>query len=120
MSRIEIEGGVRTAIGAVSTHDVSTVETDDDLVEALGIDSLQALQILAAVEKRFDVRIPDEELSGLRSICALVQAVERAARHDDAGADMSRAVDDRPTDDERPERTTDDERLDERRTTNDQ
>jgi acyl carrier protein len=41
----------------------------------LGVDSLQGLQILAAVEKRFGIRLPDEELIRMRTIGAIVAAV---------------------------------------------
>ena len=34
----------------------------------LGLDSLAALRVLAAVEKRFDVRLPDERLGEFRTL----------------------------------------------------
>lgn len=69
---------VRAAIGDVTRLDASALGSDDDLVERIGIDSLQGLQILATVEKRLDVRLPDEELIHLRTIARIVTAVERA------------------------------------------
>ena len=74
-----IESGVRDLIGEISRHDAAGLGVDDDLVEHLGVDSLLGLQILAAVEKRFDVRLPDDELIHLRSIGRIRDAVERAA-----------------------------------------
>jgi acyl carrier protein len=43
------------------------------------VDSLQGLQILAGVEKQFDVRLPDDELIKMRTIGRIVQAVESLA-----------------------------------------
>jgi acyl carrier protein len=67
---------VRSVIAGVTRTDVSTLGKDDDLVEHLGIDSLQGLQILAGVEKRLDLRLPDEELVTLRTIGRILAAVE--------------------------------------------
>ena len=76
--RIQIEAGIRQLIGQVSGHDVWRLAPDDDMVEALSVDSLQGLQILAAVEKRFDVRLPDEQLIELRTLRRIADEVERA------------------------------------------
>jgi len=49
----------------------------DATLEGLGIDSLNGLRIVAAVEKRFGVNIPDEEIGKIRTmpqIFALVDA----------------------------------------------
>ena len=75
--RTDIETAVRELIGRVSRQDVSMLGRDDDLVERLGVDSLQGLQILAGVEKQFDVRLPDEELIRMRTIGRIADAVQR-------------------------------------------
>ena len=68
---------VRSLIQEVSRVDTSALERDDDLVESLGVDSLEGLQILALVEKRFDVRLPDDELIRMRTIGRIADTVER-------------------------------------------
>ncbi|MGE5835310.1 MAG: acyl carrier protein [Acidobacteriota bacterium] len=75
--RTDIEARVRELIGRVAKQDVSQLRSDDDLVERLGVDSLQGLQILAGVEKQFDVRLPDEELIKMRTIERIAEAVQR-------------------------------------------
>jgi acyl carrier protein len=72
-----IEAQVREIIAVISRQDLASVRIDDSLVEVLGVDSLQGLQILAAVEKRFGIRLPDEELIRMRTIGAIVAAVAR-------------------------------------------
>jgi acyl carrier protein len=74
----DIETSVRDVITRVSHVDVSSLGRDDDLVEHLGVDSLQGLQILAGVEKRFDVRLPDDELITLRTIGRIQAAIQAA------------------------------------------
>jgi acyl carrier protein len=77
MTMPSIEAQVREIIAAISRQDLASVRIDDNLVEVLGVDSLQGLQILAAVEKRFGIRLPDEELIRMRTIDAIVAAVAR-------------------------------------------
>jgi acyl carrier protein len=72
-----VEARVREIIAAISRQDLAAVGREADLVEVLGVDSLQGLQILAAVEKRFAIRLPDEELIRMRTIGAIAEAVAR-------------------------------------------
>jgi acyl carrier protein len=72
-----LETRVRDIVASISRQDVSSVGAEADLVEVLAVDSLQGLQILAAVEKRFGVRLPDEELIQMRTIRSMVEAVSR-------------------------------------------
>jgi len=74
---VDLEQAVRSLIADVTRQDTRALGRDDDLVEALGVDSLQGLQILARVEKRFDVRLPDDELIGLRTVGRIAALVER-------------------------------------------
>jgi acyl carrier protein len=75
-----VDAGVRMVIQEVSRRDTSAIGREDDLVEALGVDSLEGLQILAKVEKRFEVRLPDDELIHLRTIGRIADSVERQQR----------------------------------------
>ena len=62
------ETELREILARQSRLDVDSVGLDDDLVRELGFDSLAALRVLAATEKRFGVRFPDEHLAGLRTL----------------------------------------------------
>jgi acyl carrier protein len=78
-----VEAQVREIIATVAKQDLSAIGRDADLVEALGVDSLQGLQVLAAVEKRFRIRLPDEELVRMRTIGIIADTVSRLGQ--DAG-----------------------------------
>ena len=73
----DVDAGVRAIITGISRQDITGIGRDEDLVGMLGVDSLQALQVLAAVERRFDVRLPDEELIHMRTIGRIADAVEQ-------------------------------------------
>jgi acyl carrier protein len=50
---------------------------DDDFFKTLGIDSLQALDLLTRLEHHFKVELPDYELQGVsdfRTLAARIQA----------------------------------------------
>ena len=73
----EVEARVRSVMKEITRRDTNAVSLDDDLVEVFGIDSLEGLQVLAGVEKRFGIRLPDDELAGLRTIRRITDAVMR-------------------------------------------
>jgi acyl carrier protein len=77
------EAEVREILAAQSGSDVAGVGLDADLVRELGLDSLAALRVLAAVEKRFDVRFPDERLVGLRTLRCVLDLVSEIEREDE-------------------------------------
>lgn len=50
---------------------------DDDFFKTLGIDSLQALDLLTRLERHFNVELPDYELQGVsdfRTLAGRIQA----------------------------------------------
>lgn len=50
---------------------------DKNFVEDLGIDSMLALEILAALEKKFRIEIPEEEILELTSLDASIGFVHK-------------------------------------------
>lgn len=62
--------------------DVLEIETDEladdaDFVEEYEADSLRAIEILARIEKRYKVEIPQSELAGMRNLSAVHEVVVR-------------------------------------------
>lgn len=50
---------------------------EDDLFETLGIDSLQALDLLTDLEDAFGVEIPDYEIQGISTLLGLSEVIRR-------------------------------------------
>ena len=69
------EPRLRALLADLSKRDTAPISLDEDLLEALDLDSLGALRMLAAVEKRFGVRFPDGELSQLRTLRRLLDSI---------------------------------------------
>ena len=70
------ESELRSTLERIAHRDIDAVGLDDDLVLELGLDSMAALRLLAAVEKRFEVRFPDERLGEFRTLRQLLEYVQ--------------------------------------------
>src|ERR1035441_6448816 len=71
---------------------LETVTIDSEFVQ-LGIDSMDAVEILFALEGEFDISIPDEEVRSVRNVRDMCAGVERlvAAKNADAPAGKASA-----------------------------
>jgi acyl carrier protein len=59
--------------------------TIDSAFEELGIDSMDAVEILFALENEFDINIPDEEVKNVRNVRQMVEGVEKLVAAKSAG-----------------------------------
>jgi acyl carrier protein len=56
--------------------DVAGLLPEQDFFDALGIDSVQALELLSELEIEFDVEVPDYELQGVKTFAALGEVID--------------------------------------------
>jgi acyl carrier protein len=73
----DVERQVRGIVSRVAKVPESRLGLDTDLRIDLNVDSLQGLQIVAAVEKQFGLRVPDEELDLYTSVRSIVDTLKR-------------------------------------------
>jgi acyl carrier protein len=62
--------------GARFGRAVAGLKAEDDLFDALGIDSVQALELLSELERVFRIELPDYELAEVRSFADLAAKIE--------------------------------------------
>ncbi len=55
---------------------LETVTIDSEF-QAIGIDSMDAVEILFALENEFDINIPDDEVRSVRNVRQMCEGVER-------------------------------------------
>jgi acyl carrier protein len=48
--------------------DGADLKSDSDIVEDLGADSLDVVELVMAIEENFDIEVPDEDAEGMRTI----------------------------------------------------
>jgi acyl carrier protein len=56
--------------------DATGLVPEQDFFDALGIDSVQALELLSELEIEFDVEVPDYELQGVKTFAALAEVID--------------------------------------------
>ena len=64
---------------------LETVTIDSDF-EQLNIDSMDAVEILFALENEFDIVIPDDEVRSVRNVRQMCEGVEKLVAAKAAGA----------------------------------
>ncbi|HZS52099.1 MAG TPA: acyl carrier protein [Bryobacterales bacterium] len=74
------------AIIAKTQHLDTSKVTLDSSYEELGIDSLDGVNILFALENELDIQIPDEAAKQIRSVRQTVEGVEKLLAQKTAGA----------------------------------
>jgi acyl carrier protein len=71
------EREVAAIVGAITKSPLEMIQPDTDLRTQLNVDSLQGLQIVAAIERRFGVTVPDEEIDLYSNVRAIAETVDR-------------------------------------------
>ena len=74
MNRFERK--VINAIARETGIDKKEIRLDSNLYD-IGIDSLSALELLVALEDKYDMRIPEDELNNLTTVREIVKVVQR-------------------------------------------
>lgn len=69
----ELETEIINMIAKIAEIEPSKIIPDANLVEDLGMDSMNALEILATVEKKYGLKIPESEVSKMTSLSKIVQ-----------------------------------------------
>jgi acyl carrier protein len=62
--------------GAGVSADVATIKYDASLSKA-GIDSLEMMNVFLAIEEKFGIKIPDEDIDALDSVDSIIDYLQR-------------------------------------------
>ena len=73
-----LDRDIRELIAEIIEMEPAQIDPDANLVEDLGMDSMMALEILAALEKKYKVKISEEDLP---KITTLNRAIELAKKY---------------------------------------
>lgn len=72
--RDDITTDVLEVVRSVGT-DLPEARAESDLVHDLGFDSIRTLELVAALEDRFDINIPLNDLGSVRTVRQIVERV---------------------------------------------
>ncbi|WP_216897085.1 meromycolate extension acyl carrier protein AcpM [Nocardia alni] len=73
----EIVAGIAEIIEEVTGIDAAEVAMEKSFVNDLDIDSLSLVEIAVQLEDKYGVRVPDEDMAGLRTVGDAVVYVQR-------------------------------------------
>lgn len=56
--------------------DANDIKLESDLINDLGIDSLDVMELVMAIDEKCDITIPDEEIPNLTTVQAIVNYID--------------------------------------------
>ena len=65
---LTLEKELREIIANITEIDPSEIKLGSSFIEDLGMDSMMALEILAAMEKKYKIQVPEEKLGKLTNL----------------------------------------------------
>ena len=77
MAQRTVEQEVTALIADILEMDPAEINPDAHLVEDLGMDSMMALEILASIEKKYKIRIPEEDLPKITTVNRAVELTRK-------------------------------------------
>lgn len=77
MSTVNLEQDVKELIADIIEVDVASLDPNASLVEDLGMDSMMALEILASLEKRFKIKLPEDELPKITTVNRAIEVARK-------------------------------------------
>ncbi len=72
----DVEKDLRALVATILEVEPDTIDDKASFVKDLGMDSMMALEILASIEKKYKIVIPEETLAKFTSLSQTVKIVQ--------------------------------------------
>ena len=76
MATQDIAEGLKEIMAARLGLSADQIVPEARLVEDLGLDSLDAVELAIAVERKFEIEVPEEDLTKLKTVADMLALVE--------------------------------------------
>ena len=77
-----LEQSLKQIIAEILEVEPDTITPQANFVEDLGMDSMMALEVLASIEKKYKLRIPEENLSKITNLNKTVEIINKFLNFD--------------------------------------
>lgn len=77
MDEKKLESELKALIAEIVEIDLDKITPDANFIEDLGMDSMMALEILASIEKKYKLRIPEENLTKITNLKTVIELVKK-------------------------------------------
>lgn len=74
---VALEKELKNLIAEIAEIDTAKVTPNANFVEDLGMDSMMALEILASIEKKYKVKIPEDYLGKISTLSHVIEMVKK-------------------------------------------
>ena len=71
---------VKEVIAAYLDINVDTIGEQTELVEDLGLDSLDSIELVMEIEEKMGLELADDDMDGIKTVGQLADVIERARR----------------------------------------
>lgn len=75
-----LENEIRTIIATIAEIEPEKVTMEANFVEDLGMDSMMALEILASVEKKYKLKIPESNLTKMTNLKEVIGIINEYSK----------------------------------------
>jgi len=82
----DLESIVRETLSGLTEEDTSTLRLDEDLGDAIGLDSLGRLELLSDIEEQFDLTIYDLDSDKASTLGGMIEIVSAALHEKEEAA----------------------------------
>lgn len=78
MDRVaSVEEDVRNVVAGILERDPAQIDGEARLVQDLGMDSMMALEIIASLEKKYKIKLPEQELQNVTTLNRVIELTRR-------------------------------------------
>ena len=70
-----LESEIRAIVAEITEIEPEKIILEADFVEKLGMDSMMALEVLASIEKKYKIQIPEENLMKIKNLKEILKLV---------------------------------------------
>jgi acyl carrier protein len=74
--KFNVETDLRELVATILEVEPNTIDEQASFVKDLGMDSMMALEVLASIEKKYKIIIPEETLAKFTSLSQTVKIVQ--------------------------------------------
>ena len=67
---------VKESLAEILSKDMDMIDMDTKLVDYLGVDSIDSVELIMAVEEVYDITIPEEDAMAMKTVGDVVEYIE--------------------------------------------
>lgn len=67
---------VKESLAEILSKDVDMIDMDTKLVDDLGVDSIDSVELIMAVEEVYDITVPEEDSMAMKTVGDVVEYIE--------------------------------------------